>query len=58
MTFEEEEEESARMITLYHVTNCDRRFACPNWPYVTPSLLRDATFDGPLVGLATAGFSR
>ena len=42
---------------MYHVTNVPADRPKPDWPVVKTSVLRDKTYDGPMVGLETAAFS-
>jgi hypothetical protein len=44
-------------VIIYHVSNVPASSPAPQWTHVQPSLLRDQTYDGPMVGLETAAFS-
>jgi hypothetical protein len=46
-----------RSLVIYHVSNVPASSPVPQWTHVQPSLLRDQTYDGPMVGLETAAFS-
>jgi hypothetical protein len=45
------------LTTVYHVTNVQRHEAKPDWRFLQPSRLRDATYDGILVGLEAVSCS-
>ena len=45
-------------VEIYHVSNVNAALPEPKWTHVQTSMCRDKTYDGPMVGLETAAFSR